>query len=180
MMVVLGLIAVIAVAVLVTYNGLIAKRNAVDNVQGSVDVLLKKRADLVPNLVEVVKGYAAHEKQLFERIADLRARGLAGSRPERMRVNAALSNALGQVFAIAEGYPELKANEHFLHLQRTLVELEEQISAGRRAYNAAVTDLNNAVQMFPSSVLAAQMGIGTKPLFEASASDKVLPTVRVS
>jgi LemA protein len=167
----------IAIAVLVAmllwialniFNGLVVKRNAIKNVQGTVDILLKKRADLVPNLVEVVKGYAKHEQVIFQQIAQLRTTTLSRSRLEAMRSSAELTLVLGELLVMSEAYPSLQANRHFLHLQHTLVELEEQISAARRAYNATVTEFNNGLEQFPSGLFARQMKLVKVPLFDAA------------
>jgi LemA protein len=166
-------------ALVLLYNGLVVKRNAVDNVFAGTDALLKKRYDLVPNLVATVRGYAEHERATLERIAELRAEALAGRLPpdEEIRVNNELSQALFNVLGVAENYPELKADENFMHLQRTLTELEEQISAARRAYNAAVTGYNNAVMTFPGSVVAGMFHFQQRRLFEALAVERTRPDV---
>lgn len=163
----------------ILYNGLVLKRNAVDNVFATTDAMLKKRYDLIPNLVATVKGYARHERELLQRVTELRAqaRGTDLSHNEEVRVNNELSEALFNVLAVVERYPELKADANFMHLQRTLVELEEQISAARRAYNAAVTDYNNAIMTFPGSVVAGMFGFEQRRLFEALASERNHPGV---
>ncbi|MBN2489441.1 MAG: LemA family protein [Planctomycetes bacterium] len=150
-----GFLLVIAVI----FNTLIGRRNRVRSVFGTIDAMLKKRWDLLPNLVSAVQGYLAHERELFERIALARSR-IAKPRlgtNESVVADNLVTEAVGRFFATVERYPELKASRHVLHLQRTLTELEEQISAARRAYNAAVNDYNNAVEMFPSSLVARMM-----------------------
>jgi LemA protein len=161
------------------YNGLVVKRNAVDNIFASTDALLKKRYDLVPNLVATVRGYAEHERETLERVAELRAEALAGSLPpdEEIRINNELSQALFNVLGVVESYPDLKADENFLHLQRTLTELEEQISAARRAYNAAVTDYNNAIMTFPGNTVAGMFKFQRRRLFEALSVERERPDV---
>ena len=161
------------------YNGLVVKRNAVDNIFASTDALLKKRYDLVPNLVATVRGYAEHEQETLQRVAELRAEAQSGNLPpdEEIRVNNELSQALFNVLGVVESYPELKADANFMHLQRTLVELEEQISAARRAYNAAVTDYNNAIMTFPGSLVAGMFKFQPRRLFEALSIERANPDV---
>lgn len=159
------------------YNTLVGRRNQVHNILGTMDALLKKRWDLIPNLTAAVKGYADHERGLFESVASARSKAQAGQLNDEQKVE--LENAfmrmVGVVRAAAENYPQLKAGENFLHLQRTLNELEEQISAARRAYNASVTDYNNAVQMFPTNIIARLFGFAEKPLFEIDHDQRQVP-----
>ncbi len=167
--IVLGVLVVLGLAFVVMYNGLIAKSNMADNALSSIDVQLKKRYDLIPNLVEAVKGYAEHEHETLERVVALREQALrAANRSEEVRLNNQINRDLGRILLLSESYPDLKASGNFLHLQRSLVEIEEQISAARRAHNAAVTDLNNAVQMIPTNLVAQISGITTRELFEAA------------
>jgi LemA protein len=166
--------AVILLAVIAIFNGLIGKKNQVRNVFGTVDVMLRKRYDLIPNLVATVKGYAAHENQTLLRIAELREKAIApaaGDDDKRL-IDGELSRLLGGLMARVENYPQLKASENFMHLQRTLTELEEQISAARRAYNAAVMDYNNAVEMFPGNIVAGMMSYKRQEFFEADAEER--------
>ena len=150
------------------YNGLISRRNAVDNSFASLDANLQKRFDLVPNLVATVKGYASHETQLFEEVTRLRGQVQSAATPgERLEADAQMAPLLGHIMMVAEGYPQLKASDNFLQLQRTLTELEEQISASRRAFNAAITDYNTAVQSFPASILANSFGFTKRNFFTA-------------
>ena len=162
--VVIFLIAALVVPLLIVvsiYNGLISKRNMAQNAFSSIDVMLKRRHDLIPNLVEVVKGYATHEKEVFDSVTKLRNQAVNSSTPiaDRFEAEQQLTPQLGRLIAVAESYPELKADEQFLMLQRNLTESEEQIAASRRAYNAAVLQLNNAVDTFPSNIFAKQFGI---------------------
>ena len=152
----------------ILYNGLIAKRNQVRNIFATTDALLKKRFDLIPNLIATVKGYAEHERTLLSDITKARAnRGWDKiSDDEKIDMDNAFTKAVGGVMLAVENYPDLKANENFMHLQRTLNELEEQISAARRAYNASVTDYNNAVEMFPSNIIASMANFRQKNFFE--------------
>jgi LemA protein len=164
---------------MVLYNSLIAKKNQVDYAFSGIDVQLKKRHDLIPNLVATVRQYMEHERGLLERITELRARAISPNLPEgeRMQVEAALSTALRSLMIAVENYPNLKANENFLHLQASLNEIEEQLAAARRAYNAAVTDYNNAIEMFPTNFVASMMGLSRRTVFEATEQERATPDV---
>jgi len=175
----MGILIAIGVVLLLIpifiYNALIAKKNQVLNVFGTIDALLKKRFDLVPNLVATVKGYAKHEKDLIEEITETRAKALTGrtSTDQQIQFDSQLTTMRAGLFATVENYPDLKANENFIHLQRTLVELEEQISAARRAYNAAVNDYNNAVEMFPTNIVASMMNYQRKNFFQIPENERL-------
>jgi LemA protein len=177
------MLIVIAVVILlvpvILYNSLIGKRNQVRNIFATTDALLKKRFDLIPNLVATVKGYADHERRLLEDITKARAgRGWDQiSDNEKVEMDNAFTKAVGGVMLAVENYPDLKAGENFLHLQRTLNELEEQISAARRAYNASVTDYNNAVEMFPTNIIASMAGFQRKNFFEIPDTERQAPAV---
>ena len=162
MYIVLGIIAVLALIVISVYNSLVGKRNQVSNIRSGVDTQLKRRFDLIPNLVTTVKQYITHERELLENISALRS-GIqkAAGDEQRFALNGELSNLISKL-----NYPELKANENVMHLQKTLNEIEEQISAARRAYNAAVTDYNNAVEMFPSNIVASWARFHKAAFFE--------------
>lgn len=162
--------AVVIFVVVYFYNSLIAKKNQVANVFGTIDALLKKRYDLLPKLVSTVKAYMQHERSLLTEITQMRAKAVSGrlSDDEQVELDTQVSKALGGIMVAVENYPDLKANRNFLQLQRTMNELEEQISAARRAYNAAVTDYNNAVEMFPTNIVASMMGYKLKKVFEIS------------
>ena len=177
--VMIAVLVVLVVAALVMYNGLVGKRNQVGNVFASLDAMLKKRWDLVPNLTAAVKGYMQHERQVLEQVTALRAkvRPETGGMDEKVTFDNQVSKAIGQVFLAVEAYPQLKASDNFLHLQRTLVEMEEQISAARRAFNASVTDYNNAVEMFPTNIMASLFGFQRKALFEIPDLQRQAPTV---
>ena len=170
------LIVVVVLVLLIPvfmYNSLIGKRNQVDSVFSTIDVMLKKRYDLIPNLVESVKGYMRHERETLERIAQLRTQAI-NSRTEAEKVAAdnQIAGPLRQLMVAVEAYPELKANENFLQLQGSLNEVEEQISAARRAFNAAVLQYNNAVQMFPTSIIAGMMRLQTRAFFAAPPEER--------
>ncbi|MDD5157188.1 LemA family protein [Sulfurimonas sp.] len=158
---------VIALILVLIYNSLVAKKNQVENIFASVDTVLKKRYDLIPNLVASVGKYMEHEKSLLAEVTKLRA---DASRPnineaQKIALDAKVSSALGSIMVAVESYPELKANETMMHLQRSLNEVEEQISAARRAYNQAVTDYNNAIEMIPTSIMASIINYKRKDVF---------------
>jgi LemA protein len=174
MIIALIVLVVLAVVAFSMYNSLVGKKNAVENAFGSIDVMCKKRYDLIPNLVASVKQYAAHEAGTLEKVTALRNQAAAGnlSPDETVQVNNQLTHALGGLMVTVEAYPELKANENFLQLQRALNETEEQLSASRRAFNAAVTDFNNAVEMFPTNIMAGMMHYTRRQLFEAAEQER--------
>lgn len=160
-------LAVPVIAYIVLYNTLVGHKNQVANAFASMDAMLQKRYDLVPNLVAAVQGYMQHERDLLARVVQLR--GTARSAPtakERQGADDELTAAISQIMMLSEAYPNLRAAENFLHLQSSLNEIEEQISAARRAFNASVTDYNNAVEMFPSSIVAGTMNLQPKQWFE--------------
>ncbi len=160
------------------YNGLVSRRNGVDNAFASLDANLQKRFDLVPNLVATVQGYATHERSVLEEITRLRAQAQSGGTPgARLQADAQMAPLFGQIMAVAEGYPQLQASGNFLHLQRTLTELEEQISASRRSFNASVNDYNTAIQSFPSSLLANSFGFKARDFFATEAAARVAPNL---
>jgi LemA protein len=160
--------------VIVIYNGLIRQKNEVENAYGSIDTLLKKRCDLIPNLVSTVQQAMNFEKSILTEISRLRSQVLSSrfDAERRMPLENQLSQAMTTLIGTIEAYPDLKANRNLLHLQGTLLEVEEQISAARRFYNRAVTDYNNGIEMFPSNVIASAMRYGRKAVFEASESDR--------
>lgn len=167
------ILAVLAVIMVIIYNNLVSKNNQVSNAFASTDALLKKRYDLIPNLVSSVKAYMEHEKGLLTEITELRSKvAYAQSEKERVDLENNISHVLGNIMVAVENYPNLKANENFLQLQRSLNEIEEQVSAARRAYNASVTELNNAIQMFPTKMIASFLGFKERPLFEISPQER--------
>jgi len=180
--VLLALLAVVAIVVLwgvVTYNGLVGLRQAVKNAWAQIDVQLKRRHDLIPNLVNTVKGYAAHEKDTFERVVNARAKATSATLPaERMQAEGELSAALGRLLAISEAYPELKANQNFLALQQELTETENRIAYARQFYNDNVTRLNTSIQTFPAVLAAGMLGFHAEPFFETATAEKNVPTVQ--
>lgn len=152
----------------VMYNGLVGKKNQVENAESSIDIMLRKRGDLIPQLVDTAKVFMTHERELLEGIVKLRSQiqdAPKGS-SERMGLENQLSGMLGKFMVNVENYPELKSNEHFLMLQRSINEVEEQLSASRRSFNASVTDYNNAIEMFPSNIVAGMLRYEKKEWFE--------------
>jgi LemA protein len=163
------------------YNGLVSKRNLVRSAFSTIDVMLKKRHDLIPNLVETVKAFAAHERATFEKVIELRNRASAPdiSTGERMKLEGQIGPQIGRLLAIGEAYPQLKSSDQFLNLQRNLTEIEEQISAARRAYNGAVLAINNAVESFPTNLLAAQFGFTRQDFFEGDDSARESMSIKL-
>jgi len=173
--VILGLLALVVLWVIAAYNGLITLRNRTEEAWSDIDVQLKRRYDLIPNLVETVKGYAKHEKQLFEAVTQARAAAMNASptHPEdKAAKEGQLSNALRSVFAVAENYPELKASQNFLELQGELTDTEDKIEAARRFYNGNVRDFNTKLQVFPTNMIGNSLGFKTKEFFEAQGAEK--------
>lgn len=168
LIVALVLLAILILIIISLYNGLIRKRNEVENAFGGMDTQLKKRYDLIPNIVASVKQYAKHEKELIENVTALRAKVTSGqlSTNEKVQLDNQISNSLSGIMVSVENYPELKASENFLNLQRTLNEVESQISASRRAYNATVTDFNNGIETFPGNIVAGAMNLKHKQVFD--------------
>jgi len=167
-----GIIILVVVGFIIfnIYNSLVGKKNQVENAFAGMDTMLKKRYDLIPNLVASVQQYMQHEKGVLTEITELRAKATTGqlSDDERVDLDNKISKAFSGIMVAVENYPDLKASNNFIQLQRSLNEIEEQISASRRAYNASVTDYNNAVEMFPTNVFANMMGYQRKKLFEIS------------
>jgi LemA protein len=169
----IALIVLIVVVVLlviyavVTFNGLVRLRNQSDEAFSDIDVQLKRRHDLIPNLVETVKGYAQHERQVFENVTAARSAATAAQGPEaQAQAENQLTGALRQLFAVAEAYPDLKANQNFLELQNELTDTEDKIQASRRFYNMTVRDLNTKIEQFPSSVIARFANATQREFFE--------------
>lgn len=171
---VLILIAVLLLIAVLMYNTLIGKKNQVENIFAGVDAVLKKRFDLIPNLVASVERYMEHEKSTLEKVTELRAQAMKPgiSDTQKIALDAKLTAALGSITVAMEAYPDLKANENVMHLQRSLSEVEEQISAARRAYNQSVTDYNNAIEMFPTNLMAGWMGLVRKAVFEITVTER--------
>ncbi|OFZ65165.1 MAG: hypothetical protein A3D92_19320 [Bacteroidetes bacterium RIFCSPHIGHO2_02_FULL_44_7] len=163
----IGIGVVLILAIVLMHNALVARKNQVDNAFSSIDVYLKKRADQIPALIGAVKGYMQHEQGLLTEIAELRsqaARSELGSN-ERVDVENKITNTMGKIMLAVEAYPDLKAGEQFLMLQRSISEIEEQLAASRRAFNASVTDYNNGVESFPMNLVANMKGYQLKSVF---------------
>jgi LemA protein len=177
-----GVIIVLALIFILTRNSIIGSRNRVDEAWSGIDVQLKRRHDLVPNLVEAVKGYAAHEQQTFQRVTEARADAMRAAGPrESGRAEGVLGAALGDLRAIAENYPDLRATENFQQLSRNLSELEDEIQASRRIYNSNVQSYNTKIQVFPNSVVAGTGGFTAREFFEITdAAEREAPQVRFS
>ncbi len=155
------------------YNGLVQLRVRSDSAWSDIDVQLKRRHDLIPNLVETVKGYATHEKSTFEDIAKFRSMAMQATGPvDKAAAENQLTGALKSLFAVAENYPQLQASQEFTQLQNSLSEIEEAIQNSRRYYNAVVRDLNTKIQSFPTNILAGMFGFQQKQFFEAAADDR--------
>ena len=165
--------ALVAVLTISTYNRLVRLRNGTENSFGALDAQLKNRFDLVPNVVAAVGSYLKHERSLLEGLTSLRAQALsAASADRRVELDGQIAQGLRQLLVAVEAYPDLKASAQFDHLQRTLVEVESQIAAARRAYNAAVTDLNDAVESFPASAVAGALDFRRKPVLETPDAER--------
>lgn len=177
--VVVALLIVLACYVIGVYNKLINARNKVENQFSQVDIQLKRRADLIPNLVETVKGYAKHEEETFTSVIEARNKAVnAGSVNEKIEANNELSGALNKLFALAESYPELKANENFLALQNDLKDTEDKITYARQFYNDSAMSFNNLVQMFPSNIVAGMFGFKKFEYFKIDEKEKEVPKVK--
>jgi LemA protein len=165
--IILGIIVVVGLFIWATYNGLITLRIRVDEAWSDITVQLKRRLDLIPNLIETVKGYAKHEKGVFEAVTEARANTLNA---KGVKQTAAAENqfeaALKSLFAVAEAYPDLKASQNFVELQQELVDTEDKIQASRRFYNGGVRDLNTKIQTFPNNAVAAMFGFKNRDFFE--------------
>lgn len=167
------ILAVIAVLAVGVYNGVITLKNKCNEAWADIDTQLKRRYDLIPNLVETVKGYATHESGTLEKVIQARNLALnAKTLPEKEQAENALAGTLKTIFALAENYPELKANQNFLGLQQTLAELEEHLQLSRRYYNATVRDLNTKLEVFPNNLLAGPLGLTKKEFFQANDEEK--------
>lgn len=167
--IIIGAVAVLAIAVIVMYNALVKLRVRVEEAWSDITVQLKRRADLIPNLIETVKGYAAHEKQVFQDVTEARS-AVVNATSQGPEATAKAENmfegTLKSLFAVAEAYPDLKANQNFIQLQEELVDTEDKIQASRRFYNGGVRDLNTKIEMFPSNIVAGMFKFTKKEFFE--------------
>lgn len=176
---VLGLAVLLGFYAVSVYNGLVVLRNRVKNAWAQIDVQLKNRADLIPNLVETVKGYAAHEKSTFENVVNARNKAINAKTPEEaIESNNMLTEALGRLMVVVEAYPELKANANFISLQEDLRDVEDKIRYARQFYNDTVLKYNNDLQVFPKNIFAGMFNFKEEPFFQASEADKEVPKVK--
>jgi LemA protein len=170
---VLAVIVLLGVFLIAMYNSLVQLRVRSESAWSDIDVQLKRRHDLIPNLVETVKGYATHEKDTFENIAKFRSQAMQATGPvNQAAAENQLTGALKSLFAVAENYPQLQASQEFTQLQNSLSEIEDAIQNARRYYNAVVRDLNTKIQSFPTNILAGMFGFQQKQFFEAAATDR--------
>ncbi len=176
----LAIVVVLALWLVGVYNGLIRLRNQTDEAWADIDVQLKRRYDLIPNLVNTVKGYAAHESSLFEKVTAARTAAMQATDPQaKMAAENALAGTLKSLFAVAEAYPQLKANENFLRLQDELSDTENKIQAARRFYNGNVRDFNTKLQVFPTNLMGNSLGFKSRPFFElGSEAERAVPSVQ--
>jgi len=179
--VLIGVVVLILLYVIVVYNGLILFRNRTKEAWADIEVQLKRRYDLIPNLVNTVKGYATHESSAFENVTKARtaAMGAQGANPDHAKAENVLTGALKSIFAIAEAYPELKANQNFLALQNELSDTENKIQSARRFYNANVRDLNTKIEVFPSNLIASLFHFGQMEFFDLADNDAAQNPVEV-
>ena len=180
LLVFVAILVVIGMIVAGMYNGLVQLRVRADNSWSDIDIQLKRRHDLIPNLVETVKGYASHEKGTFENVAKYRSAAMAAtSADDRAQAEGQLTQALRGLLAVAEAYPELKANTQFQALQQSLSELEDALQNSRRYYNAVVRDLNTKIQSFPTNIIAGMFNFQQRQFFEiADATERAVPSVK--
>lgn len=181
--VILGIVALLVIIVIGVYNSLVRLRVRVDEAWSDITVQLKRRADLIPNLVESVKGYASHEKEVFERVTEARS-AIMSAAQQGPKAAAVAENqfegALKSLFAVAEAYPQLRANENFLHLQAEITDTEDKVQASRRFYNGGVRDLNTKIQTFPSNIFASMFGFKEREFFEVEDRAAVEEAPKVS
>jgi len=166
-------LALLAVILVGLYNRLAKQKVVVEEASADIETFLKQRYDMIPNLVEIVKGYVKHEQETFKQITEMRAKAMsAGSLSEKMELEDQLSKAVSKIIAVAENYPELKADTNFLSLQSNLKDLEDNIQKSRRFYNGAARDFNSLIAVFPNNILAGMFGFKRLPFFEASEEEK--------
>lgn len=179
LMIIIGIVVVLLLYIILTYNGLVTLRNRVKESWSDIDVQLKRRYDLIPNLVEVVKGYASHEKETLERVITARNVAMsANGAKEKGEAENVLSGALKNLFALSENYPDLKASTNFLELQRELSDTENKIQAARRFYNGNVKDFNTKIEMFPANIIANMFNFKANDFFSIADEEKENPQVK--
>jgi LemA protein len=170
--VLLGIVAVVVIFVIATYNGLITLKNRVEEASSDIDVQLKRRFELIPNLVNTVKGYAKHEKELFEKVTAERAGLMKGTTSDKIAASNQMTDTLKSLFAVAENYPVLKADTTFLQLQADLTDTQDKIMSAQRFYNGNVRDFNTKIQVFPTNLYAQSLGFKGYEFIEAAESEK--------
>jgi len=179
LMIIIGIVVVLLLYIILTYNGLVTLRNRVKEAWSDIDVQLKRRYDLIPNLVEVVKGYASHEKETLERVITARNVAMSASgAKEKGEAENVLSGALKNLFALSENYPDLKASTNFLELQRELADTENKIQAARRFYNGNVKDFNTKIETFPANIIANMFNFKANDFFSIADEEKENPQVK--
>ncbi len=179
LLVIIALVVLLAFYAVSVYNGLVTLRNRVKNAWSQIEVQLKNRADLIPNLVETVRGYATHEKEVFENVTKARSGVLnAKGVQETANANQELSSAISRLLVTVEAYPQLKADQNFLSLQAELKDAEEKIRYSRQFYNDVVMKFNTAIEVFPKNILAGMFNFTKEPFFEATEADRAVPTVK--
>lgn len=176
--VIIAIVVILVIALVAMYNNFVRMRNRVDNAWSQIDVQLQRRLDLIPNLVETVKGYAAHESKTLQAVTDARAACMnAASRQDRMQAENMLTDTLKSLFAVGEAYPDLKASSNFIQLQNELSDTEDKISYMRQSYNDTVMKYNNAIQTFPAVIFAGMFGFKERELFAAATGAATAPQV---
>jgi LemA protein len=177
--VLLGILGLIAIWLIWAYNSLVALRNRSDEAWSDIEVQLKRRHDLIPNLINTVKGYALHESGVLQKVTEARTRAMGAHTPEDLsKSENMLTGALKTLFAVAENYPELKANVNFLELQRELSDTENKVQASRRFYNSNVLALNTRIEIFPTNLIAGMFGFAQKAFFDADEAELGVPEVK--
>tara|TARA_Y100000310_G_scaffold321110_1_gene378328 strand:- start:868 stop:1422 length:555 start_codon:yes stop_codon:yes gene_type:complete len=172
-------VGIVVLAFIYYYNKFVVQGNRIDNSLAQIDVQLKKRADLVPNLIDTVKGYAKHEKSIMADVTKARKELLSSTDlPHKIKAGDQLQNALKSIFAIAENYPDLRANENFLHLQKELSAIEDKVAYARQFYNDTILDFNNAIKTFPGNFFAKTFSVKERPHLEITEAEKKVPKVK--
>jgi LemA protein len=183
LIIILAIVAVLVVVFILIYNGLVTKRNRIDEAFAQIEVQLKRRHDLIPNLVQAVKGYMGFEQDVLTRVTEARASAVAAGAQgpaQQAQAENALTGALRSLFAVVENYPDLKANQNVMQLQEELTTTENQISFSRQHYNATVLDYNNTIQTIPSVLIAGPLGFTKREFFDAEPEAEAVPTVDLS
>lgn len=179
-LIVVALVVIVGIYLWATYNSLVTLKVRVDEAWSDITVQMKRRADLIPNLIETVKGYAAHEKAVFENVTKARAESLSAQGPaEAAAAENHMQQALRSIFAVAEAYPQLQASQNYLQLQAELVDTEDKIQASRRFYNGGVRELNTKIKVFPNNLIARNLGFTERDFFEVSDSAAIAEPPRV-